>query len=769
MSTEYFTVDAKLLRELGERLVGRPHIALAELIKNAYDADARHVEIVFGDSYIEIVDDGHGMSHQAFVNRWMRIGTAHKASQRYSPELRRRLTGSKGVGRLSAQLLARQLEITSVALRDPRMQGIDSRRTASDDSLHDQVAAAVDWDDAVRHDELTRVAVEVETCKPEQTFAANSNVGTRLVLKRLSVDWDADRFRRLAREIWSLQPPFAVDEDAERAFQVVLVSDVKQVEDVFEDQMAAVLDIWAARISADLVEDTGQEVTFDLGRDKDALVDIWSSGESRVLEVRLDMRDNEPKTFRVRVPSSCVNELNYEIRIFDLISRQPRGVRVEEARGYLREFGGVHIYDSGFRLPYYGPDEDWLGIETYHSHRLSRLRLLPDNMQAHDAANDIPTNGRIYGLARISTGAEAAHAEESAIDAQHTLTIQVTRDRLVDNEAFGLLRRLVNVGLDLYALERARRRVSGRGLGAGGAGGGNPLPRPSNGFAEALDLVRHNRGAIPAPDFERIEVALATAIEDTERIEESNKAHSALLGALATAGMSALAYEHESSKQRALIARSVRSLSKTVRDLDGAQAESVNAVIAHLEDWGKRADRLRGLFSPLLDEADRTEVVAYPAHTLIRDVSDNVQILSRGTEIILSPDPEGLRLPPASYAAWAAVFQNLLINAFNATLKTAERVIGIDFGRGGVRSRDAWVTVQDTGIGVEVETAERFFAPFEREGLIDIEAAALGLGGSGLGLTIVRMIAAEAGARIAFEEPGDGYSTCVKVTWRAEK
>lgn len=43
-----FTVDAALLRELGERLVGKPHIALAELVKNSYDADATEVVIRFG-------------------------------------------------------------------------------------------------------------------------------------------------------------------------------------------------------------------------------------------------------------------------------------------------------------------------------------------------------------------------------------------------------------------------------------------------------------------------------------------------------------------------------------------------------------------------------------------------------------------------------------------------------------------------------------------------------------------------------------------------
>jgi len=45
MPTLNFTVDSALLKELGERLVGKPHIALAELVKNGYDADATEVII----------------------------------------------------------------------------------------------------------------------------------------------------------------------------------------------------------------------------------------------------------------------------------------------------------------------------------------------------------------------------------------------------------------------------------------------------------------------------------------------------------------------------------------------------------------------------------------------------------------------------------------------------------------------------------------------------------------------------------------------------
>ena len=40
-----FTVDSALLSELGEKLVETAHIALVELVKNAYDADATQTTV----------------------------------------------------------------------------------------------------------------------------------------------------------------------------------------------------------------------------------------------------------------------------------------------------------------------------------------------------------------------------------------------------------------------------------------------------------------------------------------------------------------------------------------------------------------------------------------------------------------------------------------------------------------------------------------------------------------------------------------------------
>jgi HSP90 family molecular chaperone len=73
-----FTVDAALLRELGERLVGKPYVALAELVKNSYDADATEVTVTFRRDSITVTDNGTGMSRAEFISHWLRVGTTHK-------------------------------------------------------------------------------------------------------------------------------------------------------------------------------------------------------------------------------------------------------------------------------------------------------------------------------------------------------------------------------------------------------------------------------------------------------------------------------------------------------------------------------------------------------------------------------------------------------------------------------------------------------------------------------------------------------------------
>ncbi len=101
-----FTVESILLRELGERLVKRPEVALIELIKNSYDADATECKIYSKtDDSITIHYDGVGMTLDQFQNGWLRIGTQHKSENHQSLKYLRNTTGEKGLGRFSVRSL----------------------------------------------------------------------------------------------------------------------------------------------------------------------------------------------------------------------------------------------------------------------------------------------------------------------------------------------------------------------------------------------------------------------------------------------------------------------------------------------------------------------------------------------------------------------------------------------------------------------------------------------------------------------------------------
>src|ERR1043165_1931101 len=184
--TTYFKADSALLRELGERLVGKPYIALAELIKNAYDADATRCVINLTRERIEVSDDGHGMTEKEFLDYWMTVGTRHKQHSDRSRTLGRRVTGSKGVGRLSAQFLAQRMQLLSTA------RGSRSR-------LH----AFVDWESAIDTGSLTEAEAlyRIEGSDPK-IYPHSSPNGTTVVLHELKQAWNEEEIRELGRQIW---------------------------------------------------------------------------------------------------------------------------------------------------------------------------------------------------------------------------------------------------------------------------------------------------------------------------------------------------------------------------------------------------------------------------------------------------------------------------------------------------------------------------------------------------------------------------------------
>jgi Histidine kinase-, DNA gyrase B-, and HSP90-like ATPase len=111
-------IDPSILRELSG--VYKPFVkALKELVSNAFDADAEHVQISIADdcSSVTVHDDGEGMTPFEFRNDFTRIGGG---SRRWLGERTRKgrlRIGSKGIGFLALARYCSHLEVESAGSR----------------------------------------------------------------------------------------------------------------------------------------------------------------------------------------------------------------------------------------------------------------------------------------------------------------------------------------------------------------------------------------------------------------------------------------------------------------------------------------------------------------------------------------------------------------------------------------------------------------------------------------------------------------------------
>jgi len=128
---------------LGRQQIAGVQNALVELFKNAHDAYADRIAVdhfedfgADGEGFLIIRDNGVGMTHADFINKWLVLGTESKAiasTPPYRPAHLppRPITGEKGIGRLAIALLGDQTMVLTRAVRE--------------DGIHDLVVGLIHW------------------------------------------------------------------------------------------------------------------------------------------------------------------------------------------------------------------------------------------------------------------------------------------------------------------------------------------------------------------------------------------------------------------------------------------------------------------------------------------------------------------------------------------------------------------------------------------------------------------------------------------------
>jgi signal transduction histidine kinase len=738
LKTIKFSVDASLLQELGERLIGQPHIALAEMVKNSYDADATVCALTFEPDSIEIVDNGHGMTFDDFKRFWMRVGTTHKVDERRSRKYKRPFTGSKGLGRLAAQFLADEMTIET---RPTDARGIE---------------AELNWGHVVRGDDLISVEVPWRPLGQSVVFADGSETGTRIVLKRLKGGWSSSELEALGNELWRLRSPFgreAPTGSRDPGFSIeVDAPEVVNAKETFDAGLQRVFSNWRARITGSIesgMTDRQGTVSVEFKAGHGA-----SRAQTFTQSFKLPLRGDKVVN---------LDRVKFQILVFNLKGRQTAGVQVGELRDYLEEYGNVALYDGGFRLPYYGSGrndvtgQDWLGLAADQGRRITISELLPPKLRVADKYMlDLPAPGRIFGAVEVDTGHERQVGEATKRSPGSWLEIQPGRDRLRDNSAFQQLRDFVRYSVDFYANRYRFRTASEADL-------MRDKEPPSAKQNRALETIQRHAAQMPPAAFKAITREVSEAVDASRRQEENLDRRAALLAPLASAGMLSLSLNHELVRE----SRILNQLARTVRDLNETYHDERLAKLSEeLTEVRRRLRSIQDIFGPLLGNTDLQAGERLKVRAVVSEATRAMKPLLPGIEIEVGRDEHELRFPLGSFAEWSAIIQNALTNAWDAMLSATERRVEFRLAQ---RGRQGSLTISDTGVGLGVSLTEanrRFFEPFERQGRAEPARRSIAFGGQGLGLSIVRMIATRRNAEVAFVEPVDGYSTSLELSWR---
>ena len=198
----YFSVDSRLLFQLGEKLVTDRAVALAELVKNGYDADATLVTVKMDDVKIKggtitIDDNGNGMTPAKFQKAWMRIATIDKEENPISPKYGRQKAGEKGIGRFACRRLAELLEVESVA--------------EDDNQNKTRLNATFNWASFAPGTDVDRIPITLSY----MTVGQETPTGTKLVLKQATESWSISDIKRLRQQLVDLISPISLESELE--------------------------------------------------------------------------------------------------------------------------------------------------------------------------------------------------------------------------------------------------------------------------------------------------------------------------------------------------------------------------------------------------------------------------------------------------------------------------------------------------------------------------------------------------------------------------
>ena len=340
---EQFRISAHLKDIIGRDLVTNEYVAIFELVKNSFDANASRVDIEFDPARgsISISDDGHGMSSDDIREKWLFVAYSEKAdsqSDSYRDKIKPggQFAGNKGIGRFACDTLGESLSLYS-------------RRTARGEVTTLQVDWTLFEEDS--HHEFQTISVNLanEPAFPKLKYSETpSKSGTVLVVERARHDWHYERIARLRRDLAKLIDPFGTAATVEVSTWIVDDSEYQapDVDGPVRNEIADLLEEKTSRIQVQIHDNRIESTLWDRGRK------IYQIGE--------------PSPYEGLVGCDVGGMIYYLNRSAKSTFTRRMGVRPVE-------FGSVFLFLNGFRVFPIGEEtDDTLGLNRRKQQGQSR-------------------------------------------------------------------------------------------------------------------------------------------------------------------------------------------------------------------------------------------------------------------------------------------------------------------------------------------------------------------------------------------------------------
>lgn len=349
-----FKVRARVLNQLGEQLIKNESIALLELIKNSYDADASEcvIKMYNPDSMdkgkIVIRDDGEGMNYDILTTAWLEIGTNYKETLRKNKKTLRttlydRLRlGEKGIGRFGVHRLGKNIEIIT------RMESSK------------EYVLTINWEDIENNDFIEDIPIEIKERNPKE-FPTGS--GTKITISNLRVSWTKRLARNCHRSILTLNSPF----ESMDSFRVdFTINNSDWLSGLLTYEKIKKYSLFSFDI-----EMSGNQITkFDYKFTPWRLMTKLQSRkisikDKEIKELTRMVQGTKKDMKEIDLSKSKIGEVRFKGVIFD------RDQRILELgfqdrsgfKQYLNKNGGVRVFRDNMRVMDYGePGNDWLDL-----------------------------------------------------------------------------------------------------------------------------------------------------------------------------------------------------------------------------------------------------------------------------------------------------------------------------------------------------------------------------------------------------------------------